>query len=81
MNLPISKGGQLSIPAPIRRRWATQSVVLEDLGDHVVIRPIPLDPIAVARGAFPAGRRTAEGDRRRARRDEERAASKRGTRR
>lgn len=42
----------MSIPAPIRRRWATDALVIEDLGDRVVLRPIPKDPIAAAKGAF-----------------------------
>lgn len=48
----ISKGGQISIPAPIRHRWATDRVLLEDRGNAVVIRPIPADPIAAARGSM-----------------------------
>ena len=70
MNVSISKGGQISLPAPIRKRWKTMTVVLEDLGDRVVLRPIPADPIAAAKGALPSRRRTAEKDRRRARREE-----------
>lgn len=48
----ISKGGQISIPATIRRRWAATEVLVEDLGDAVVLRPMPADPIAAARGAL-----------------------------
>jgi bifunctional DNA-binding transcriptional regulator/antitoxin component of YhaV-PrlF toxin-antitoxin module len=51
----ITVAGQLSLPADVRRRWATSTVVLEDEGDHLVVRPVPDDPIAAARGAF-AGR-------------------------
>jgi AbrB family looped-hinge helix DNA binding protein len=50
----ISRGGQLSIPAAIRHRWGTGTVVLEDRGDHVIIRPAPDDPIAAAEGALAA---------------------------
>ena len=35
----ISKGGQISIPAAIRHRWATSTVALEDQGDRIVIEP------------------------------------------
>jgi hypothetical protein len=54
MRLPgrISKGGQLSIPAPIRHRWATDRVLLEDRGNALVVRPIPADPLAAARGSM-----------------------------
>ncbi|HEY4810854.1 MAG TPA: AbrB/MazE/SpoVT family DNA-binding domain-containing protein [Solirubrobacteraceae bacterium] len=48
----ISKGGQISIPAPIRHRWGTSTVALEDLGDRVVLQPTPDDPIAAAEGAL-----------------------------
>lgn len=49
----ISKGGQISIPAEIRHRWETNMVEISDLGDRVVIRPVPNDPIAEAKGALP----------------------------
>ena len=48
----ITTSGQVSIPAAVRRRWGTRRVRVEDLGDHVIVRPVPDDPIAAARGAF-----------------------------
>lgn len=48
----ISKGGQISIPAPIRKRWETGTVMLEDQGDKIVLTPVPDDPIAAAAGAL-----------------------------
>jgi AbrB family looped-hinge helix DNA binding protein len=48
----ISKGGQISIPAPIRHRWGTSMVALEDHGDRIVLQPAPDDPIAAAEGAL-----------------------------
>jgi len=51
----VTTAGQLSLPADVRRRWGTSTVVLEDGGDHLVVRPVPDDAIAAARGAF-AGR-------------------------
>ena len=48
----ISKGGQVSVPAAIRRRWATSTLTLEDRGDHIVLEPAPDDPIAAAEGAL-----------------------------
>ena len=48
----ISKGGQISIPASIRRRWQSRDVVIEDRGDEIVVRPLPSDPIAAARGSL-----------------------------
>lgn len=50
--LAISSGGQVSVPAAIRKRWGTRAVLAEDHGDHVVLRPAPDDPIAAAVGAF-----------------------------
>ena len=50
----ITRGGQISIPSSIRRRWGTSTLAFEDLGDHVVLRPASDDPIAAARGALTA---------------------------
>lgn len=48
----ISRGGQVSVPASVRRRWGTSRVVIEDRGDSLVLRPIPSDPIEAAIGSF-----------------------------
>jgi len=48
----ISKGGQISIPAAVRRRWRTRQLIVEDQGDALVLRPIPADPIGAAVGAL-----------------------------
>lgn len=50
--MKISKGGQVSIPAPIRKRWGTMTITLEDRGEEIVLKPAPDDPIAAAAGAF-----------------------------
>jgi AbrB family looped-hinge helix DNA binding protein len=50
--MKISKGGQISIPAAIRHRWGTQTVVLEVQGNKIVLTPAPDDPIAAAEGAL-----------------------------
>ncbi len=50
--MKISKGGQVSIPATIRKRWGTTTVTLEDQGDEIVLKPAPDDPIEAAAGAF-----------------------------
>jgi bifunctional DNA-binding transcriptional regulator/antitoxin component of YhaV-PrlF toxin-antitoxin module len=52
MRTRISKGGQVSIPAAIRRRWATDRVEIEDRGNALVLRPLPADPIAAAMGSL-----------------------------
>jgi bifunctional DNA-binding transcriptional regulator/antitoxin component of YhaV-PrlF toxin-antitoxin module len=50
--LAISRGGQVSVPAAVRKRWGTNTVVAEDHGDYLVLRPAPDDPIAAVRGIF-----------------------------
>jgi AbrB family looped-hinge helix DNA binding protein len=50
--MKISRGGQISIPAPIRKRWGTTTVMLEDRGEEIVFKPVPDDPIEAAAGAF-----------------------------
>ncbi len=51
----ISKGGQISVPADVRRRWATSRLSVEDRGDELILRPIPLDPIGAALGSLKTG--------------------------
>jgi len=75
--LKVTSAGQLSLPARIRRRWGTQRVAIEDLGDSVVLRPIPDDPIDAAGGALKGRIPSSEAVRARAREDERRAAARR----
>lgn len=70
----------MTVPAPVRRRWATDRVALEDHGDHLLLRPLP-DPIAAFRGfaAAAAAARELRTEEMRARsRAEEQAAERRG---
>lgn len=48
----VTVNGQISLPAPVRRRWKAAQVVLEDLGDRIIVRPLPDDPIAAACGSL-----------------------------
>ncbi len=57
----ITANGQVSLPAPVRRRWKAAQAVLEDLGDGIIVRPLPDDPIAAACGSL--NRRGPTGDR------------------
>jgi bifunctional DNA-binding transcriptional regulator/antitoxin component of YhaV-PrlF toxin-antitoxin module len=50
--LRISKGGQISIPARIRKRWGVQRLIVDDRGDRLVVIPLPDDPLKAARGMF-----------------------------
>jgi hypothetical protein len=63
-------GGQISLPAEVRRRWNTSVVALDDHGDRVIVRPLPDDPIGAARGAFAGRVGPTEKLRKRAREDE-----------
>jgi bifunctional DNA-binding transcriptional regulator/antitoxin component of YhaV-PrlF toxin-antitoxin module len=44
MNVRISRGGQVTVPAPVRRRWETERLALEDHGDYLLLRPLA-DPV------------------------------------
>jgi len=75
----ITRGGQISIPAPVRHRWGTSTVLLHDEGDRLVVEPAPDDPIAAAEGALTAefGRLDLKRLRRKAREDERATESRR----
>ena len=73
----ITRAGQLSLPARIRRRWGTSRVAVEDRGDSVVLRPIPDDPIAAAAGFLKGRIPPSEELRERAREDERHAIERR----
>jgi bifunctional DNA-binding transcriptional regulator/antitoxin component of YhaV-PrlF toxin-antitoxin module len=73
----ITAGGQISLPAAVRHRWGTNAVVVEDFGDRVVVRPLPDDPIAAARGALRDRLPSSAKLRARAREDEAAAQSRR----
>lgn len=48
----ITKGGQISIPAAIRKRWRTDRLKFEDRGEQIVIEPLPADPLAASFGVL-----------------------------
>jgi bifunctional DNA-binding transcriptional regulator/antitoxin component of YhaV-PrlF toxin-antitoxin module len=48
----ISQGGQVQIPAAVRRRWGTRKVLIDDAGSFIRIRPVPDDPIGAAAGSL-----------------------------
>lgn len=52
--MKITSGGQISLPAAVRKRWATNVVTLHDEGDRVVIEPVLGNVVDGARGAFAA---------------------------
>ena len=50
--MKVSSNGQVSIPAEARTRWKADHVVVVDLGDRVVLRPLPADPVADLQGKY-----------------------------
>ena len=73
----VTSSGQVSLPAEARRRWGTKTVSVEDLGDRVVFRPLPDDPIEAARGALKGRLASTSELRVRAREDEAAAEARR----
>jgi AbrB family looped-hinge helix DNA binding protein len=50
----VSRNGQVSVPASVRHRWGTSTVLIIDRGDYAIVRPVPDDPIEALRGAYAA---------------------------
>ena len=50
--MKVSANGQVSIPAETRSRWHAERVVVVDLGDRVVVRPMPHDPVGELQGKY-----------------------------
>lgn len=67
----ISRGGQITVPADVRKRWGTKHLIVEDLGDALILRPLPDDAIGAAKGSFAGPGPSSEVARARARREEE----------
>jgi bifunctional DNA-binding transcriptional regulator/antitoxin component of YhaV-PrlF toxin-antitoxin module len=72
----VSRNGQVSVPAAVRHRWHTRSVLVIDKGDYAIVRPIPDDPINTLEGAHAGPGMTTE-KARGAERAAEQAAEKR----
>jgi len=75
--VPISAGGQIALPAAIRRRLGSRHVELIDHGDRVVLRPVPDDPVAAAAGSLRAYGRPGTAETRAMLRKEEAEAERR----
>jgi bifunctional DNA-binding transcriptional regulator/antitoxin component of YhaV-PrlF toxin-antitoxin module len=73
----ISQGGQVQVPAAVRRRWGTRNVLLDDLGDSIEIRPLPDDPIGAALGSLAGPGPTSDEARRQWREEEAEAEARR----
>ena len=68
--MKVSSNGQVSIPAEARARWKADHVVVVDLGDRVVLLPLPVDPVADLQGKYRGRGPSSERARRQARTDE-----------
>ncbi len=73
----ISLGGQISVPAEVRRRWNTSRVSIDDQGDRLVIEPAADDPVSVLRGSLEGKVDADSGSLREAARADESAAAER----
>ena len=69
--MKVSSNGQVSIPAEAHARWKADHVVVVDLGDRVVLRPLPVDPVADLQGKYRGRGPSSERARRQARTDED----------
>jgi len=52
--MTVSRNGQVSIPAEARARWNTSRVVVVDLGDRIVMRPVGEQPLDDLNGKYRA---------------------------
>ena len=68
--MTVSQNGQVSIPAATRARWNARRVIVVDLGDRVVMRPVSDQPIADLAGKY-KGRGPSSNQARRQARDAE----------
>jgi bifunctional DNA-binding transcriptional regulator/antitoxin component of YhaV-PrlF toxin-antitoxin module len=67
--MKVSSNGQVSIPADARSRWHVERMLVVDLGDRLVMRPLPDDVVGSLSGKY-AGGPTADATRRRARQED-----------
>jgi bifunctional DNA-binding transcriptional regulator/antitoxin component of YhaV-PrlF toxin-antitoxin module len=68
--MKVSSNGQVSIPADTRSRWGAAHMVVIDLGDHIVMRPLPDDPIGSLVGKYHGSGRDTDSERRAERRSD-----------
>lgn len=74
--MKVSVNGQVSVPAAMRHRWGTSTMLVIDRGDYAIIRPVPEDPVRSLQGAY-AGPGPDSGSVRAAEREAEQAADDR----
>ncbi|MGH9186349.1 MAG: AbrB/MazE/SpoVT family DNA-binding domain-containing protein [Acidimicrobiales bacterium] len=77
----VTKNGQISLPAEIRRRWGVREVLVVDKGDHAEVRPWPEDPLDALTGKYAHLAGPTSDEMRRRAREEEAAIEERKLRR
>ncbi len=75
--LRVSAEGGVPMPADVQARWKTRFLVAEDCGDHLILRPDPEDPVALAWGAFKNSSGPSTDEMKRMEREEEREIEER----
>ena len=75
----VTRAGQVSIPAEVRERWGSSTVLIVDEGEQLVVRPAPDNPLEGLLGllAGKTGRRIDTSEARRLWREEDNAAMER----
>ena len=73
----VTRNGQISLPAELRRRWQSGAVLVIDRGSYAIVRPIPGDVIAELQGAHSGPGPTSEQARAAERAGDEEAAARR----
>lgn len=68
--MTVSRNGQVSIPAEARARWNARQVVVVDLGDRVVVRPVSERPAKALQGKYRGKGPSSDQARRSARRED-----------
>ena len=76
--MTLSRNGQVSIPADARARWDTRQVLVVDLGDRVVMRPMSEQPLQELRGKYAGRGPRSDKARQESRREEKHSQSRRG---
>jgi bifunctional DNA-binding transcriptional regulator/antitoxin component of YhaV-PrlF toxin-antitoxin module len=76
----VTRNGQISLPAVLRRRWGAASVVVIDRGSYAIVRPVPEDVIGALRGAHAGPGPTSEAARAADRASDAESASRRRSR-
>lgn len=79
----VTRNGQISLPAPIRRRWGARSVLVIDCDDYVIVRPAPDSQdaaLAELTGMYAGPGRSSAAARAQERREEQEAEARRSDR-